>query len=98
VSVLGTAAIVKIAFRAINNGIELYKKRTPSWEQKQEFKMINKYYYIKDLYELERRKPRYDEERDDDYNKGARSNDTMLNLRDKLLLVGQEVIDKLRST
>jgi hypothetical protein len=97
-SVLGAMGIAKLALSVIDNSLELWKSKTPDWKQKQEFKMVNRYYYLKDMYEIEKKKPRYDEDETEEFNRGARSTDTMLNLRDKCLQYGEEVTAKLRST
>lgn len=94
---MSIVGVVTIALKAFDSAIELWKKKTPSWEQSQVNKLINEYQYIKALYEVEKRKPQYDETKSDEYNQLARSEDRLLNLRDELLRCGEEVTDKLRS-
>lgn len=91
---LTTIAVVGVALEAIKSGIDIYKSKTPDWEQSQLKKVFNKQDYLNDMYELEKKKPRYEEGED---NTNARSEDRLLNLRDQCLLHGQKVLSTIRS-
>lgn len=92
---MSTMAIIGIAIKTVGSAIELYKEQVPGWEQKEIKKMFNKWEYLKDLYEIELKKPRWEEGKD---NTNARSEDALLNKRDALLRYGAQIPDKLRST
>jgi hypothetical protein len=91
---MSTMAIIGVAISAIESAFDVYKKATPDWEQKEAKKIINKWEYLKDLYEIEKKKPRWTEGAD---NSNARSEDRLLNIRDKLLSYGKEACNRLRS-
>ena len=79
--ILSTAAIVGIAIQTVNNVIEMF----PNYEQR----VIQRWKYLRDMYEIEKNKPRA---------QGAqgRSNPTLLNLRDELLRYGEVLVNKIR--
>lgn len=89
-----TIAVVGVALKAINSAIDLYKDQTPDWEQKQAKNVFGKQRYLEDLYEVELKKPRFEEGKD---NSNARSTDRLLNLRDMCLSHGEKVIETIRS-
>lgn len=90
---LSTMAIVGLAIKAINSAIELYKDKTPDWHEKNAKQIFNKQKYLEDMYETEKKKPRYIEGQD---NTNARSEDRLLNLRDQCLRHGEKVIESIR--
>lgn len=91
---MSTMAIVGIAIKAVNSAIDLYKSKTPDWDQKNAKQIFDRQKYLEDLYETEVTKPRWEEGKD---NENARSEDRMLNLRDICLRHGEKVIESIRS-
>ena len=94
-AVMTTIALVTAALKAIDVAIDLYKDQTPSWEQKEAKKIFNKYQYLKGLYEVETKKPRYVEGQD---NTNARSESRMLNLRDLCISNGSAIVEQIRQS
>lgn len=83
--VLAGFEIAAVAIKAIDKAIDLF----PNFEQKQ----IQRWKYLKDNYEIEFKKPRYDESKTDEENQHARSEDRLLNLRDQCMRYGETLID-----
>lgn len=88
-SILGALEIAGIAIKAVDKLIDMF----PNYEQKK----IQKWNYLKDTYEIECKKPRYNPEGTPAENYHARSEDRMLNLRDKCMRYGEALVAELGS-
>ena len=82
-------AIVGMAIKAFDNLIDIYREESNK-------QLIMKWDHLKELYELELAKPKYDPRKTAEQNAYARSNDTLLNVRDKLLRYGETLTAQLR--
>lgn len=91
---LSTVAIVGIALNAITSVVDTIRDQTANHEQR----MINKWDYLKDMYELELNKPQYDPFKTDEENTNARDNDLLLNMRDQLLRYGEALTKQLAAS
>lgn len=87
-SIIAGIETVSLAIKAIDKVVDLF----PDFEQRQR----NEWKHLKDQYELEQVKPRWNPSATPEENQLARSEDRLLNLRDECLRYGETLLEQTR--